>query len=191
MNFDLNYFTKRQGLQGCGLAVRSLQESDVSIQQIVDYLGSRFDKNGWKILPPRVTLDVQLGITNLYRRVFRRDNILNDIISLEFARGIAAEANDKKVNWTEYAVYVNSKRRSLEASRRNRSLQLGILEQRVLPRPPHGIPAVVGDVPLLSTVFRHPSLDLGGAGEESDPTSAVISEQLSEGGSIFHEPAPI
>ena len=122
MNFDLNYFIKQQGLRGCGLAVRSLQESDVSIQQIVDYLGPRFDKNGWKILPPQVTPDVQLGITNLYRRVFKRGNILTNTISLEFARGIVVEANDKKVNWAEYVVYVNSKRRSLEASRRNRSL---------------------------------------------------------------------
>jgi len=81
------------------LAVRGLQESDVSIQQIVDYLGPRFDKNGWKILSSRVTPEVKLGIINLYRRFFRRGTILNDTTSLEFARGVVAEANAKKINW--------------------------------------------------------------------------------------------
>ena len=181
----------RQGLQGSGLAVRALQENDVSTQQIINYLGPRFDKNGWKILPPQVTPEVQFSITDLYRRVFRRGNILNDTISLEFARGIVAEANDKKVNWAEYVFYVNSKRRSLEASRRIRSLQVGVLQKKVLLKSPPLIPAVSSEGPPLSTVFRHPVSGLGGAKEDSDPSSVVISEQLSEGASIFREPAPI
>ena len=157
----------------------------------MDYLGPRFDKNGWKILPPRVIPEVQLSITNLYRRMFRRGNILNDTISLEFARGIVAEANDKKVNWVGYDVYVNSKRQNLEASHRNRLLQLGVLQKKVLPWPPSESVAVDGNILSSSMVFRHPLSDFGGVGEESDPTSAVIMEQLSEGASIFREPTPI
>ena len=174
-----------QGLRGSGLAVRALQESDVSTQQIIDYLGPRFDKNGWKILPPRVTPEVQFGITDLYRCIFRRGNILNDTISLEFARGIVAEANDKKVNWAEYAFHVNSKRWSLEAFRRIRSLQVGVLQKKVLLKSPPLIPVVSSEDPPLSTVFRHPVSGLGGTKEDSDPSSVVISEQLSEGASIF------
>ena len=168
--------------------MRGLQESDIPTQQIVDYLGPRFNKNGWKILPLRLTSEVQVSIIDLYRRVFRRGNIVNDTISLEFARGIVAEVNDKKVNWVEYAVYVNSKRRTLEASRRNRSLQLGFLQKRVLPKPPSGTPAHSGDV-LVPTVFRHPLSDFDG-GEESNPTLAATLEQFSEG-SVFRKPAPI
>ena len=168
--------------------MRGLQESDIPTQQIVDYLGPRFHKNGWKILPLRVTSEVQVSITDLYRRVFRRGNIVNDTISLEFARGIVVEANDKKVNWVEYAVYVNSKRCILEASRRNRSLQLGFLQKGVLPKLPSGTPAHSGDI-ALPMVFRHPLSDFGG-GEESNPTLAANLEQLNEG-SVFGEPAPI
>ena len=119
----------------------------------MDYLGPRFDKKGWKILPPRVTLEVQLSITNLYRRMFRRGNIFNDTISLEFARGILAEANDKKVNSAGYVVYVNSKRQNLEASHRNRSLQLGVLQKKVLPRPPSKSVAVDGNIFLRQQCF--------------------------------------
>ena len=116
---------------------------------------------------------------------------MNDTISLEFARGIVAEANDKKVNWAEYAFYVNSKRRSLEASHRIRSLQVGVLQKKVLLKSPPLIPKVSSEGSPRSTVFRHPVSGLGGAKEDSDPSFVVISEQLSEGASIFREPAPI
>jgi len=59
MIYDLNYFTKRKACEGLGLSLIGLQRSDVSIQQIFDYLGDKFHNNGWKILPPQVTVKVQ------------------------------------------------------------------------------------------------------------------------------------
>jgi len=41
----------------------------------------------------------------------------------------------QKVNWAEYVVYDNSKKCNLEASYRNKLLQLGIVEKIVLLRP--------------------------------------------------------
>ena len=107
---------------------------------------------------------------------------MNDTISLEFARGIVAKVNDKKINWTEYAVYVDSKRLKLELNRKNRSLQLGAIQKLVLPKPP------ASGVRHLSKLSPHLP---GGVREDSDPMSAVSSEQLSEGASVFQEPAPI
>ena len=86
---------------------------------------------------------------------------------------------------------MNSKRRNLEVSCRNRSLQLGVLQKRVLSRPHSETIAVFGNISSQSMVFRHPSSDFGGVGKELDPTSTVITEQLSEGGLVFQEPASI
>ena len=107
---------------------------------------------------------------------------MNDTISLEFARGIVVDVNDKKINWVEYAVYVNSKRLKLELNHRNRLLQLGAVQKLVLPKPS------ASGVHHVSKLSLHLP---GGVREDSDPMSAVSLEQLSEGASVFQEPAPI
>ena len=46
---DHNYFINVQGLRGEGREVKSLQEGDVSHEEICEIFGSRKDKNGWKV----------------------------------------------------------------------------------------------------------------------------------------------
>ena len=82
----------------------------VFVEKIMQFLGTWFDKNGLKILPPCVTSETQLWISDLYRLVFRNDICsMNDTISLEFARDVIAESKKIKVNWAAYAVAASSK----------------------------------------------------------------------------------
>jgi hypothetical protein len=110
-------------LRGTGRAVKSLGDSDVSLQDISAVLGPRFDKNGWHY-KLHTTPNVQRLVRDLYQRVFRRANVLNDTISLEFAHAVVVEAKDIKVNWTEYAVSVEKKQIALQRSRRARNEHL-------------------------------------------------------------------
>jgi hypothetical protein len=116
----LQYFVERQGLRGTSRGVKSLGDYDVLLQEITAVLGPRFDKNGW-YYKLHTTPNVQRLVRDLYQRVFRRVNVLNDTISLEFARAVVAEAKDIKVNWAEYAVSVEKKRIGLQRSRRARN----------------------------------------------------------------------
>lgn len=127
--YNLHFFVNRQGLRGKGRPVKSLQDNDVSLQEIEDVLGPRFDKNGWKITR-NVSPEVQRQIKDLYRRVFRRESVLNDTISLEFARGVVAEIKEIQVNWAAYAVAAYNKRRSLQDTRRARAEQLRVPHSR-------------------------------------------------------------
>lgn len=139
----------------------------VTVEEITQFLGTHFDKNGWKILPPRVTTETQLWISDLYRRVFRKDiRSMNDTISLEFARGVVAESKKIKVNWAAYAVSASSKQRNLILTRRARSQQLGLPQKRVNSR-------LVPDVSVVSQV---PSV--GVSRKRSRGTSCIFRAQL-------------
>lgn len=159
----------------------------VTIEEITQFLGTRFDKNGWKILPPRVTTESQRWIGDLYRRVFRKDiRSMNDTISLEFARGVVAESKKIKVNWAAYAVAASSKRRNLILTRKARSQQLGVPQKRVNGRVGPDF-TVVSQVPSGGV----PGNGLGTLPVNSEPNSAVTIDVGIGSHSGFREPPPI
>ena len=157
----------------------------VSVEEITQFLGTRFDKNGWKILPPRVTAETQLWISDLYRRVFRKDiRSMNDTISLEFARGVIAESKKIKVNWAAYAVAASSKRRNLIQTRKARSQQLGLPQKRLVSRL---VPDVVSGAPGIGI----PGDGVGLGPVLSEPNSVLTSDACVGRGLGFREPPPI
>ena len=95
---DLQYFIKIQGLRGEGREVKSLQEGDVSTDEICEIFGHRKDKNGWKV-NEKPSKEFQESVLNLYSRVTLRDQVLNDQLTLEWAKAIVAENKGIPVNW--------------------------------------------------------------------------------------------
>ena len=110
---DLQYFIKVQGLRGEGREVKSLQEGDVSTDEICEIFGPRKDKNGWKV-NEKPNREFQETVLNLYSRVTLRDQVLNDQLTLEWARAIVAENKGIAVNWASFAMHLHKKRVSLE-----------------------------------------------------------------------------
>ena len=110
---DLHYFINIQGLRGEGREVKSLQEGDVSNEEICEIFGPRKDKNGWKV-NEKPSREFQESVANLYSRVTLRDQVLNDQLTLEWARAIVAENKGIPVNWASFAVHLHKKRVSLE-----------------------------------------------------------------------------
>ncbi len=48
-------------------------------------------------------------IVNLYTHVYEKEKVLNDIITLEFARGLVAENNGMSLNWATYVLVAHEK----------------------------------------------------------------------------------
>ncbi len=82
----------QQGLRGFGRDIKSLGEKDASKEQICSLLGPKFDKNDWKFRL-HTTLELQEVIVNLYMCVYEKEKVLNNTITLEFARGLITENN--------------------------------------------------------------------------------------------------
>jgi hypothetical protein len=118
---DLHYFINVQGLRGEGREVKSLQEGDVSNEEICEIFGPRKDKNGWKV-NEKPSREFQESVVNLYSRVTLRDQVLNDQLTLEWARAIAAENKGIPVNWASFAVHLHKKRVSLENVKKAKKL---------------------------------------------------------------------
>jgi len=118
---DHNYFINVQGLRGEGREVKSLQEGDVSHEEICEIFGSRKDKNGWKV-NEKPSREFQESVVNLYSRVTLRDQVLNDQLTLEWARAIVAENKGIPVNWASFAVHLHKKRVSLENVKKAKKL---------------------------------------------------------------------
>jgi hypothetical protein len=60
-------------------------------------LGPKFDKNGWK-LRLHTPIKLQEMIVNLYMHVYEKEKVLNDTITLEFARILVVENNGVSLN---------------------------------------------------------------------------------------------
>ena len=118
---DHNYFINVQGLRGEGREVKSLQEGDVSNEEICEIFGPRKDKNGWKV-NEKPSREFQESVANLYSRVTLRDQVLNDQLTLEWARAIVAENKGIPVNWASFAVHLHKKRVSLENVKKAKKL---------------------------------------------------------------------
>ena len=118
---DLHYFINVQGLRGEGREVKSLQEGDVSNEEICEIFGPRKDKNGWKV-NEKPSREFQESVVNLYSRVTLRDQVLNDQLTLEWARAIVAENKGIPVNWASFAVHLHKKRVSLENVKKAKKL---------------------------------------------------------------------
>ncbi len=56
-----------------------------------------FDKNGWKY-KAQTNVEFQGVIKSFYNQVFRKVHVLNDTLSLEFARAVVAKNKDIRVN---------------------------------------------------------------------------------------------
>ena len=118
---DLHYFINIQGLRGEGREVKSLQEGDISTEEICGIFGPRKDKNGWKV-NEKPSREFQESVLNLYSRVTLRDQVLNDQLTLEWARAIVAENKGIPVNWASFAVHLHKKRVSLENVKKAKKL---------------------------------------------------------------------
>ena len=118
---DLHYFINIQGLRGEGREVKSLQEGDVSIEEICEIFGPRKDKNGWKV-NEKSSREFQESVLNLYSRVTLREQVLNDQLTLEWARAIVAENKGIPVNWASFAVHLHKRRVSLENVKKAKKL---------------------------------------------------------------------
>jgi hypothetical protein len=118
---DLHYFINVQGLRGEGREVKSLQEGDVSNDEICEIFGPRKDKNGWKV-NEKPNREFQESVVNLYSRVTLTDQVLNDQLTLEWARAIVAENKGIPVNWASFAVHLHKKRVTLENVKKAKKL---------------------------------------------------------------------
>jgi hypothetical protein len=54
---------------------------------------------------------------NLYTCVYEKEKVLNNTITLEFARGLVAEKNGVSLNWVAYALVAHEKRVSLQVGK--------------------------------------------------------------------------
>jgi hypothetical protein len=87
----------QQGLRGFGCDIKSLGEKDALKEHICSLLGPKFDKNGWK-LRLHTPIKLQEMIVNLYMHVYEKEKVLNDTITLEFARILVVENNGVSLN---------------------------------------------------------------------------------------------
>jgi hypothetical protein len=87
----------QEGLRGFGHDIKSLGDKDALKEHICSLLGPKFDKNGWKF-KLHITLELQEMIVNLYTHVYEKEKVLNDTITLEFARGLVVENNGVSLN---------------------------------------------------------------------------------------------
>ena len=101
--------------------MKSLQEGDVATDEICEIFGPRKDKNGWKV-NEKPSKEFQETVVNLYSRVTLRDQVLNDQLTLEWARAIVAENKGIPVNWASFAVHLHKKRVSLENVKKAKKL---------------------------------------------------------------------
>jgi hypothetical protein len=97
----------QQGLKGFGHDIKSLRK-DMLEEHICNLLGPKFDQNGWKFRL-HTTLELQEVIVNLYMCVYEKEEVLNDTITLEFARGLVVENNGMSLNWVAYALTTHKK----------------------------------------------------------------------------------
>ncbi len=91
----------------------------MSIEEIYAVFRPRFDKNGWKY-KPQIDVEFQGVIKSLYTWVFRKALVLNDTLSLEFARVVVAKNKEIRVNWAAYAYTTYRRQRSFEIARKTR-----------------------------------------------------------------------
>jgi hypothetical protein len=100
----------------------------VFVDEICVIFGPHFDKNGWKY-KLQIDKEFQGVIKSLYSRVFRKPHVMNETLSLEFARGVAVENKSIHVNWASYAYLAYKKQRHLESSRKTQQENLVQLQE--------------------------------------------------------------
>jgi hypothetical protein len=64
--------------------VKSLGDSEATLEEVAGVFGPRYNKNGW-YYRLQTTPEIQSFVRDLYQCVFRRKNVLDDTLSLEFA----------------------------------------------------------------------------------------------------------
>ena len=163
--------------------MKSLGDSEASLEEIAAVFGSRYDKNGWHYRL-HSTPDMQSFVQDLYKRVFRKENVLNNTIFLEFARVVVAESKGIHVNWAAYAILSEKKHAALERSRKARNEILGratVLSPWQVPCAPQP-PLAPGVVQVLPSIPNDPS-DL--SIEVEDTQTGVTSTLTSDTSTCF------
>jgi hypothetical protein len=90
---------------------------DVSVEEIFVVFKPHFDKNGWKY-KAQIDVEFQSVFKSLYTQVLKKVHVLNDTLSLEFARVVVAKNKKILVNWAAYEYSTYRRQRSLETARK-------------------------------------------------------------------------
>lgn len=155
------WFAEHQGLRNDGLDVRSLTNHDMPIEDNNEFFGPKHKKNGW-IYNSKTPPKDSKKILAFYQRVNGEERVLNKQLTLTFARAIVAECKKIKLNWANYAAYLqrfrvevrNTKAASMERQL-NESPQFQLLEIRLPVAPlPFLVLSVKGEVSDVAMPLR-------------------------------------
>jgi hypothetical protein len=97
------WFHVNGGLLNEGLLVGSMVEADAPLSIIDSYFGFFKMKKGWKY-EEYVEHMIAKQTKTLWCRVYSTNAVTNKQFTLRFARGLAVEYRDKKVNWLVHVV---------------------------------------------------------------------------------------